>query len=237
MPFTFSHPAIVLPFFKNKKWSITGLIIGSMAPDFEFFFRMRTQSEISHTFHGLLLIDFPLAIIVVILFHGILKKSLISNSPDFVQNRLVELKNSNWFDYFKKNSFIVILSFFVGAFSHFFWDSLTHWDGYVVQRVSFLNILLFSFPIYDWIQYISSIVGLVALGLCFFKIPQNSDSTSNVSLVFWIITLFFASIVVFLRFTLVVGWHRVADIIIGVLSSIVIALTFTSVIFMKYKRS
>jgi hypothetical protein len=237
MPFTFSHPAIVLPFFKNKKWSITGLIIGSMAPDFEFFFRMRTQSEISHTFHGLLLIDFPLAIIVVILFHGILKKSLISNSPDFVQNRLVELKNSNWFDYFKKNSFIVILSFFVGAFSHFFWDSLTHWDGYVVQRVSFLNILLFSFPIYDWIQYISSIVGLVALGLYFFKIPQNSDSTSNVSLVFWIITLFFASIVVFLRFTLVVGWHRVADIIIGVLSSIVIALTFTSVIFMKYKRS
>jgi hypothetical protein len=237
MPFTFSHPAIVLPFFKNKKWSITGLIIGSMAPDFEFFFRMRTQSEISHTFHGLLLIDFPLAIIVVILFHGILKKSLISNSPDFVQNRLVELKNSNWFDYFKKNSFIVILSFFVGAFSHFFWDSLTHWDGYVVQRVSFLNILLFSFPIYDWIQYISSIVGLVALGLYFFKIPQNSDSTSNVSLVFWIITLFFASIVVFLRFTLVVGWHRVADIIIGVLSSIVIALTFTSVVFMKYKRS
>jgi hypothetical protein len=237
MPFTFSHPAIVLPFFKNKKWSITGLIIGSMAPDFEFFFRMRTQSEISHTFHGLLLIDFPLAIIVVILFHGILKKSLISNSPDFVQNRLVELKNSNWFDYFKKNSFIVILSFFVGAFSHFFWDSLTHWDGYVVQRVSFLNILLFSFPIYDWIQYISSIVGLVALGVYFFKMPQNSDSTSNVSLVFWIITLFFASIVVFLRFTLVVGWHRVADIIIGVLSSIVIALTFTSVIFMKYKRS
>jgi hypothetical protein len=237
MPFTFSHPAIVLPFFKNEKWSITGLIIGSMAPDFEFFFRMRTQSEISHTFYGLLVIDFPLAILVTILFHGILKRSIISNSPDFVQNRLVELKNSNWFDYFKKNSLIVILSFFVGAISHFFWDSVTHWDGYVVQRVPLLNNILFSFPLYDWIQYISSVIGLFVLALYFFKIPKNCDDTSNVSVAFWVVTLFFASIAIFLRFTIVVGWHRVADIIIGVLSSTVIALTFSSIIFMKYKRA
>ena len=77
MPFTFSHPAILLPFVKRKKISITGLVIGSMAPDLEFFFRMRTQSEISHTFHGLLLIDVPLAIIITLLFHGLLKKTLL----------------------------------------------------------------------------------------------------------------------------------------------------------------
>lgn len=38
MPFTFSHPAIILPLsYLPKKWfSLTGLIIGSLIPDFEY---------------------------------------------------------------------------------------------------------------------------------------------------------------------------------------------------------
>jgi hypothetical protein len=42
MPFTFAHPAIVLPLkHLPKRWySLTGLIIGSMTPDFEYFIRM-----------------------------------------------------------------------------------------------------------------------------------------------------------------------------------------------------
>ncbi|MEG1227787.1 MAG: DUF4184 family protein, partial [Flavobacterium sp.] len=36
--------------FLNKKWfSLTGLVIGSMIPDFEYFIRMRIQSIYSHT--------------------------------------------------------------------------------------------------------------------------------------------------------------------------------------------
>ncbi|WP_434297574.1 DUF4184 family protein [Clostridium sporogenes] len=39
MPFTFSHPAIVLHLEKkwNKYFSFTALILGSMSPDFEYF--------------------------------------------------------------------------------------------------------------------------------------------------------------------------------------------------------
>lgn len=39
MPFTFAHPATVLPFAKkhSKHISVTALILGSMAPDFEYF--------------------------------------------------------------------------------------------------------------------------------------------------------------------------------------------------------
>ncbi len=50
MPFTFSHPAIVLPFLKKKHFSATALVVGTMSPDLEYFFRMKIQSEISHTF-------------------------------------------------------------------------------------------------------------------------------------------------------------------------------------------
>ncbi len=40
MPFTFAHPAAVLPFMKkqSKYISVTALILGSMAPDFEYFY-------------------------------------------------------------------------------------------------------------------------------------------------------------------------------------------------------
>jgi Domain of unknown function (DUF4184) len=236
MPFTFSHPAILLPFFNNKKCSITALIVGSMAPDFEFFFRMRTQSEISHTFLGLLLIDLPLAIIVIFLFHGIIKKPFLANSPAFIQCRLVELNHSNWFEYFKKNSAIVIFSFFLGAFSHFLLDSISHWDGYVVQRVSFLNEVFFSFPLYDWIQYSTSVVGLIIIVWCFFKIPKQSVSSTDISISFWLIALFCTIVIIFLRFTIVVGWHRIADIIIAVLTSIIIGLTISSIIFLNIKK-
>lgn len=83
MPFTFSHPAILLPFLKNKKLSATALIVGSTSPDLEYFFRMRMQSEISHTFSGIFLIDFPLGFIVMFVFHEIIKKPLIENAPLF----------------------------------------------------------------------------------------------------------------------------------------------------------
>lgn len=120
MPFTFSHPAIVLPFLKNKNLSATALVAGSISPDLEYFFRMQMQSEISHTFLGIFLIDFPLGFIVIFTFHIIIKKSLIANLPYFFQSRMQLLRNSNWLQYFKNNILVVILSFFLGTLSHIF---------------------------------------------------------------------------------------------------------------------
>jgi hypothetical protein len=54
-----------------------------MSSDFEYFFRMKMQSEISHTFLGIFLIDFPLGFVVMFAFHEIIKKPFIENSPTF----------------------------------------------------------------------------------------------------------------------------------------------------------
>lgn len=60
MPFTFSHPAIVLPLTSLPKRciSVTGFVIGSLTPDFEYFIRMKVKSEYSHTISGLFWFDF-----------------------------------------------------------------------------------------------------------------------------------------------------------------------------------
>ena len=163
MPFTFSHPAIILPLFKHEKISATALVVGSMSPDFEYFFRMKMQSEISHSFLGILLIDFPFGFLVMCVFHGIIKNSLIDHLPSFFKARLQLLKNSNWFTYLKDNVLVVCVSFIIGALSHLFLDSMTHWDGYIVQRVAFLNVPFLNIPIYKLMQHLSSIVGLAII--------------------------------------------------------------------------
>ncbi len=71
MPFTFSHPAIVLPFglIGQRYFSMTALIIGSMTPDFEYFLRLRVRSDFSHTLFGVFWFDLPLGIVLCFVFH------------------------------------------------------------------------------------------------------------------------------------------------------------------------
>ena len=89
MPFTPAHPAIVLPFLKIKpeRVSATALVIGSIAPDFEYFFKMSVSGQHSHTLLGILYFDIPVTIGLAFLFHGVVKRNLIANLPAFFQYR------------------------------------------------------------------------------------------------------------------------------------------------------
>ena len=89
MPFTFSHPAIVLPltYFPKKWFSLTGLVIGSLTPDFEYFLRMRIKSNYSHTIDGLFWFDLPLGLLLAFIFHDIVRNSLFDNLPTFFKSR------------------------------------------------------------------------------------------------------------------------------------------------------
>ncbi|GAB5466418.1 MAG: hypothetical protein Kapaf2KO_18540 [Candidatus Kapaibacteriales bacterium] len=86
MPFTFSHPAAIIPLKKvfKDKLSLASLVIGSIVPDFEYFIRLRLYSEHSHTLEGLFYFDLPLGIVIVLLFYGIIKEPLVNNLPYFL---------------------------------------------------------------------------------------------------------------------------------------------------------
>lgn len=88
MPFTFSHPAIILPLKKlpKKYISMTGLIVGSITPDFEYFLRMK--SKYSHTISGILWYDLPMGIFLAFIFHNLIKEALINNMPLFLNHVL-----------------------------------------------------------------------------------------------------------------------------------------------------
>jgi hypothetical protein len=191
MPFTFSHPAIVLPLtFLPRHWfSLTGLIIGSLTPDFEYFMRMRIESNYSHTFGGIFWFDIPLGIILAYIFHHIVRDRLFDNLPTVLRSRLSRFQHFDWHSYFKTNWLVVLISVFIGAVSHLFWDSFTHDHGYFVQNIPALtntmDILGFQVLVLKILQHASTFVGGLVILFAFFRLTPDKDVTGKLNLFYW----------------------------------------------------
>ncbi len=181
MPLTFSHPAVILPAkFLPERWvSMTGLIIGSITPDFEYFMRMKVESIYSHTWFGMLWFDLPLAILLTFVYHYIIRNPFISNSPVFLKRRLSRYMDFKWAPYFKNHFFTVIICLLAGIASHLFWDAFTHPHGDFVKMIPFLreSATLFGYHIPNdrILQYISTVVGGVIVFYAVMKIPRAAD--------------------------------------------------------------
>ena len=195
MGFTFSHPALILPFryLPRKFYSLTGLITGSMIPDLEYFIRWDTRSDYSHTFKGIFWFDLPCALVCMFIFHTIIRDVFISNIPVNIKSKLVRFQHFNWSGYFRKNWLVVICSTFIGILTHLFWDAFTSYDGLFVQESPFL---LSSFDLfflktrnYRMLKYVSSIIGLIAVANQFKSLKSNSTILISNKHYWWLTAL------------------------------------------------
>jgi hypothetical protein len=206
MPFTPAHPAIVLPFLRSRYFSATGLIMGSMAPDFEYFIRMNTGSEHGHTLPGLFYFDLPVSLLFATLFHLVVKKSLVSNLPVFFQHRFCCSFRFNFLIYLKKHYLIFMLSVLAGAFTHILWDSFTHNTGYFAQRLdvyknTFISFLGIRYPLFFVLQQLSTLLGLViVLTFIIFLKPQFVQKSNKPSLYYWLSVMLITFVVTGIRF-------------------------------------
>jgi len=165
MPFTFSHPAIILPLAKinSRYMSASALIIGSMSPDFEYFIRMRLKQVHGHNIAGAFYFDLPVTLLSLFLFHLLVRDALIEHLPEFLRKKYERFYQMNWVAYAKERWYVIIYSALIGIMSHLFWDAFTHAPGYFVQFIPFLQqeLLIFnvSIPSYDFMQLISTLTG------------------------------------------------------------------------------
>lgn len=193
MPFTFSHPAIVLPLtFLPRQWiSLTGLVIGSLTPDFEYFLRMRIMSNYSHTIDGLFWFDLPLGLLLSFIFHNIVRDSLFDNLPSILKSRFSVFKKFEWNAHFKRNWLVVSISILIGAASHIFWDSFTHEHGYFVQTIpalqNSLDFLGRQIPILKILQHSSTLLGVLVIAYAIYKLPSNNIEKEKKNLKYWAI--------------------------------------------------
>jgi len=212
MPFTFAHPAAILPakYFPKKWISYTALAIGSMTPDFEYFFRMRNLGIYGHTWTGLFWFDLPIAFILTLIYHAFVKNSLIDNLPLMFRQRLSCFKDLNWFGHLKQNFLSVLICLIIGIATHILWDSFTHRTGYFVTHIPWLlkNTEIFGIGQVRFyiLQVVSSSVGLILLFYALFMLPKDKTVGRKNILWYWLTVLCIMVGIVSLR--IYISMHR-----------------------------
>lgn len=207
MPFTFCHPAIILPLAKlnSKRISATGLIIGSMSPDFEYFIKMRMEKIHGHSLGGLFYFDLPLTILLSFIFHLGVRKALILHSPEFIRKKYMTFVDLDWITWVKRHWYVLIYSALIGIFSHVFWDAFTHTNGFFVRHLTFLQGSTEVFGVIirkaDLAQTLSTLFGGIVILLALLLPPNDTFNKSLFlqKIKYWSLVFSILSITLFLR--------------------------------------
>lgn len=217
MPLTFSHPAFVLPLTKYNRWiSTSGLLIGSMSPDFEYFFRLKFYAGFGHTVPGIFYFCLPVSLILVYIFQKYIRQPLIKNSPYAFQRYFKTKKAFSGFTV--KNLSRIGVSIVLGAASHISFDHLTHNYGYYVVRFPFLrasaSFLGLEMPTYQFLHYLGSVIGIfifIGFGIAIFlryrnKTHLKENPLNGLNYTFWSKVLSFSFIYSVLIVLLPIGY-------------------------------
>jgi hypothetical protein len=165
VPFTVSHAAAVLPLHRLSRnlLPMSALMIGSMAPDFGNFLALEPNRLVTHSFTGLFTFALPVGLLVWLFYVHVLEKTTIT------------LLGDEWHTRFARSApttpallLRAAIAIVVGAFTHLLWDAITHRGTFATDA---LPVLLAPtpgmswLPIYHFLHGLSSVVGLVLLGL------------------------------------------------------------------------
>ncbi len=148
---------------------LSALVVGSLAPDFRYFLDLAPFGHFSHSIMGAFIFCLPVGLAVLWVFQAVMKLPLVSLAPEHHQERLAVMAAP--FQWRPAGRFILIVcSVLLGTFSHIAWDAFTHDHGFVVRNVPELRAPpLEEFgstrPLYNMLQYGSSLLGMALLVL------------------------------------------------------------------------
>jgi hypothetical protein len=169
MPFTFAHPAAILPLRRSRFLQTVPLIIGSLVPDVPYFLPTRFGRAVfpdTHTLYGSFTICLPVGMALLIL-------TLLLREPLTVllgaRVRWICLRSIERFTARPLHWPIALLSILIGSWTHIAWDSFTHQTGWTAARVAALSAPI---SVFGWdtatshlLQYVSSVFGLVVMAI------------------------------------------------------------------------
>ena len=161
MPFTVSHVAAVLPLHRIFKLPLTALMVGSMAPDFGYFFSYEASRPLTHSFMGLFIFALPVGLLVWLFYVAFLEKATITLLSDRWHTRFAHTEAITP-SLIARASIAILL----GAVTHLLWDSFTHRGTFMTR--AFPALLgptpgIGWMPWYHFLHGLSSVVGLVLL--------------------------------------------------------------------------
>ncbi|NEU32038.1 DUF4184 family protein [bacterium LRH843] len=237
MPLTFAHPAAVLPFSrKNKYIHFSALVLGSMAPDFEYFLRGQPVGEVGHTLSGFFYFNLPLVAIIYLIYHSFIHQPLVNHLPAFLQDFKKEKVNASH----QLNLIVFIYSALFGMLTHVIWDSFTHQNGFMVTKAPILayayNIFGFDISLYKILQHGSTLIGItIIIGYIYYrakKSPKNANIRIKQKVIFWSLLIFLA--IVFATLWILFDYVSVMNygiIVVRIIDSTFVSLLIVSLIF------
>ena len=173
MPFTLAHPAAVVPLRRfSSHVPFLGLVVGSMAPDFEYLLRLRPSGSGAHSFPGVLLFTVPLAVFVT----WFADRAVLPGLRAYLGMPQAQVA---------LNSLVAaVLAVVIGVMTHLMWDSFTHPGGMMVQAVPLLSVTPFGdVPLFKWLQHGSSVAGLAIVGTVLVSRARRLDPAEQRRLV------------------------------------------------------
>lgn len=174
MPFTFAHPAAVLPLRRFKFLHTVPLIIGSVTPDLPYYIPGRYNRLMldTHTMLGSLWPDIPIGLVVLV-FGFLLRRPLTALTTP--RARALCLHSLEGFRHQPFHWLLAIVAIYVGIWTHLLWDACTHDTGWVVRRVAALSAPVtigdYTGTLCHVLQYVSSVAGLLILAIWYFRLP------------------------------------------------------------------
>ena len=173
MPFTFAHPAAVLPLRRFRSLHMAALMVGSIAPDLPYYVPARYNRLMleTHTAMGAFYLDIPLGL-ATLLFCFLLRRPLaVLMTP---RARTLYLQSMERFKEEPRNWLWAPLAIYIGAWAHIVWDAFTHDSGWAVKRIAALSAPItigdYTGTLCHILQYVSSIAGLLILAIWYFRL-------------------------------------------------------------------
>lgn len=164
MPLTYAHPALILPFVGRvpaRGW-LSGLVAGSMAPDFARLIP-GVGREFSHSVQGMVLVDFPLAIVLAIL------------ASMYLIPRAARLPGLHTLARAPQQPFgwhWLALAALIGCTTHLGWDLFTHGNHRIfhaeILDTKLADTVAGPFFVRQLAWGINTLVGLLALAIASF---------------------------------------------------------------------
>jgi hypothetical protein len=133
MPLTPCHAAAAWPLVRVLRLPLAAVVIGTMAPDFEYLLRLRPSGNFGHTLLGVALFCVPLSLGVWAVFSALVRPWLEHLLP---LSRECWSSPHRWRDASRGRRLSMLVAGVVaGSLSHIGWDAFTHFDGWGVRLV------------------------------------------------------------------------------------------------------
>ena len=173
MPWTFAHPAAILPLRRLcPRWlSLPGLVLGAMAPDLSYYVGMHgAWSAYCHTLPGVLLACLPVCLLMLALLQRFARPlTVLLPEPhrSLVREQLQPPARALWL-----GVAVAVLSILLGAATHVLWDSFTHQGRWGAELLPELDEPLpgatqAQVHLTHLLQHLSSLVGATALVIAY----------------------------------------------------------------------